>query len=264
MRVPAVVPGAAAACAVALAGCGADEDVRTVTVTAPNAASRPSSVPEPPTSTAASRPTATTTRTRSTVATTTAPPTRTVSVPTTVTTSAPRPTPRRPTPPAEEDADLVGGTMVASGRMTGTGYTVRVPTGWNDGARRYEGSGVAFDLTYVKGRGSGVASNILIVRTPDRLARRRDAVQLRDVLRRRLEAEAGGAEVDVGPRLTVDGEAAVSFAALRRIGPTTVLQRRVAVVRDGAVFTIALNAKRATADEDVRVFAAFLRSWRWR
>jgi hypothetical protein len=269
MRARAVAPGAATACAVALAGCGGTDDgTRTVTVTTATPASVPLTSPDR----AETRPvaTTTTTATRTRTATRPSPPARTVRVPTTVTTRAPatterdRPSEPAPREPGEFEDDPVGGTVIARGRVPGTGYSVRVPDGWNDGARRFEGSGVAFDLTYVKGRGSGVTSNILVVRAPDRVAQGRDAVDLREALRRRAQAVTGGADVTAGPRVRIDGETAVTFDARRRVGPTTVVQRQVAVVRDGVVYTIGLNAVRETAAEDERTFAAFLRSWRWR
>ncbi|CAB4923659.1 unannotated protein [freshwater metagenome] len=271
MRVRAVAPGAATACAVALAGCGGTDDgTRTVTVTTATAASAPLTAPDGAEARPVATTTTTTTTTRTRTATRPSPPARTVRVPTTVTTTAPptterdRPSEPAPREPGEFEDDPVGGTVVARGRVPGTGYSVRVPDGWNDGARRFEGSGVAFDLTYVKGRGSGVTSNILVVRAPDRVAQGRDAVDLREALRRRAQAVTGGADVTTGPRVRIDGETAVSFEARRRVGPTTVVQRQVAVVRDGVVYTIGLNAVRETAAEDERTFAAFLRSWRWR
>jgi hypothetical protein len=265
MRVSSVVPGAAAACAAALAGCGGSGDVRTVTVTTAAAATTTGAV-EPattttsaaPTTTASSRPAATTTTRRARTAT--APP---------ATPDRPAPAGGPPPPPtttraAQVAADPVGGTTVVVGRAAGTGYSVRVPVGWNDGARRLSGSGVDVDRTYVKGRGDRVTSNILIMRLVDRRFEGRSVTALRPVVRQRVQDAAGGARVVAGPPRTVDGEPALTFLARRRIGDVTIVQQHVAAIRDGALYVVGLNATRATYPDDARVFLGFLRSWRWR
>jgi hypothetical protein len=158
----------------------------------------------------------------------------------------------------------VGGTTVVVGRAAGTGYSVRVPTGWNDGARRLSGSGIDVDRTYVKGRGDRVTSNILIVRVVDRRFRGRSIEAVRAAVRQRVRDAAGGADVVAGPSRSVDGEPAQTFLVRRRIGDVDVVQQQVAVVRDGVLYVIGLNAARTTYRDDARVFGAFLRSWRWR
>jgi len=274
MRVRALVPGAVTACAVALAGCGGADDVRTVTVTS---ASGSTTVPAPdPAPVARTTPSAPTT-TRSAAPTTTATTTRTATVTTIerdrVTTTervpdpspSPAPKPRTtPTPPAGTiEADPVGGTRAASGRVAGTGYSVVVPDGWNDGLEPFEGSAVDVDRVYVKGRGSAVTSNILVIRTAGSTVRGRSITALRAMVRKRLEASAGGAPIEAGPELRIDGERALTFLVRRRVGSTAFVQRQVAVVRDGALFVVALNVKRVDYPADRRVLAAFLRSWRW-
>lgn len=273
MRVRAVVPGAVTACAVALAGCGGGgrgDDVRTVTVTTPVGTAEPTTTtasrPDPggttttrPTTTTTSRPPATTTTTATTTVTRAA-------TTTTTTRSAPATAPKpasKPPPVGATDEDPVGGTTLASGRAQGTGYSVRVPDGWNDGARRFEGSSIAFDLTYVKGRGNGVSSNILVVRTSGAGVRGRSIDALRGTVRSQLEAVSGDAAVRAGPPRRIDGENAITFTVRRSVGGTAIAQRQVAAVRDGALFVIGLNAVQQTYAEDDRVFAAFLRSWRW-
>lgn len=269
MRVRAVVPGAVTACAVALAGCGGGDEVRTVTVTTSAAVPGTTTAPAP----RSPREPGTSTAPRSTTAP--APPATTT---TTATTDRPTPTgtTRTPTPVPDRDRDEeprvatvvaddpVGGTTIATGRAAGTGYSVRVPDGWYDGAQRFDGSSIDFDLVYVKGRGSGITTNILIVREAGSGVRGRSVDELRSKLRRRIEDASGGAPVTAGPERRVDGENAITFAVRRRIGDTEIVQRQVAVVRDGALYTVGLNALRASARDDERVFSSFLRSWRWR
>jgi hypothetical protein len=258
MRVSACLPGVVVLGAVALAGCGSDEQVRTVTVTtqavsgggtptapAPPAVTTTETVTRPPRSTTRRAPTTTASSPRTTTVTRTVPPaTKTTTV-------------------AEGSPDPVGGTVLVTGRESGTGYSVRVPTGWNDGAKRFEGSGVDFDRTYVKGRGGQVTSSILIVRTAGAEVRGRSIAALRKGVERRIEDAAGGVDAVAGPELLVDGENAISFLLRRRIGDTAVVQRQIAVVRDGALFVVGLSTVRRSFAGDDRVFSAFLRSWRW-
>lgn len=273
MRVRALVPGAVTACAVALAGCGGADDVRTVTVTS---AAGSATVPAPdPAPVARTTPTVPTTTRSAAPRTTTETTTRTATVTTTERTRAttterapdpsPAPKPRTtPTPPAGTiETDPVGGTRAASGRVAGTGYSVVVPDGWNDGLEPFEGSAVDVDRVYVKGRGSDITSNILVVRTAGTATRGRSIEALRSTVRKRLEASAGGAPIMAGPALRIDGERALTFVVRRRVGSTAFVQRQVAVVRDGALFVVGLNVKQVDYRADRRVLAAFLRSWRW-
>lgn len=272
MRVGALLPGVAVAGVLVLQGCGGDDPVRTVTVTAPGAATTPATgtrtTASVPTTTERSRP-----RTPRTT-TTTAPRPRTVAENTTVERPSPPPPPpsttdREPASGADGTAepetgtfDPVGGTTAARGRADGTGYSVRVPSGWNDGAKRFEGSSVAFDRTYVKGRGSDVTSSILVVRSTPSGARRGIA-GLEGSVRRQIAAGAGGADVQESSAPRIDGEAALAFVVRRSLGDTAIVQRQIAVVRDGALFIVGLTAARRTYEADARTFARFLASWRW-
>lgn len=271
MRVGALLPGVAAAGVLALQGCGGDDPARTVTVTTPGAATTPATT----TRTTASGPATTTgrSRPRRPRTTTTAPSTPTVAETTTAAapTTTPVTTTDRPTgggargtaAPGPGTFDPVGGTTAASGRADGTGYSVRVPPGWNDGARRFEGSSVDFDRSYVKGRGSAVTSSILVVRSTPAGARRRGIAGLAETVRREAASGAGGADVAQADARRVDGEEAVAFVVRRSLGDTDIVQRQVAVVRDGALYVAGLTAARRTYEDDARVFARFLDSWRW-
>lgn len=270
MRVRALLPGVAAAGVLALPGCGSDDDVRTVTVTTSADGARTA------TTTAATVPDGPATGVR--------PPSRprTSTVSTTATVAGPTPptagsgesgrsrSPGGDGPPSAtvtEDVlapdDPIGGTTVARGTGRGTGFTVRVPVGWNDGAKRLEGSAVDFDLSYVKGRGSDVTTNILVVRTAPEGARRRGIDGLAPEIRRELSGLAGGVPADPGPRRTVDGEDAATFVLRRKLGDASIVQRKVGVVRGDALYTVGLTAKSDSYAADARVFARFLDSWRW-
>lgn len=268
MRVRGLLPGVAAVGVLALPGCGSGDDVRAVTVGEPatEPAARTTTAGDPPT-----RPATTTDRASRRPVTTVVTTTETVAGdPATTTVRAePEPSagPDRPSRPRSEDVieptDPIGGTTVLRGTDRGTGYTVRVPDGWNDGAKRLEGSSVDFDRTYVKGRGSDVTTTILVVRTTPEGARRRGIAGLAPDIRRELSGLAGGVPARPGPRRTIDGERAVTFVLRRRLGGTEFVQRQVSVVRGGALYTVGLTAKDAGYAEDARTFARFLDSWRW-
>lgn len=271
MRVRGLLPGVAAAGALALPGCGSGDDVRTVTVAEP--------ATEPPARTTtvdgrsdgpAATPGGPEPRPRTTTVTTTETVAGEPATTTVVARPRPRPgggtdaDPRAGTDDVIEPADPIGGTTVLRGTDRGTGYTVRVPDGWNDGAKRLEGSSVDLDRTYVKGRGDAVTSSILVVRTVPEDARRRGIDGLAPQIRRELSGLAGGVRAMPGPRRVVDGEDAVTFVLRRRLGGTEIVQRQVSVVRRGALYTVGLTAKSASYAADARVFARFLDSWRWR
>lgn len=268
MRARGLLPGVAAVGALALPGCGSGDDVRVVTVTEPTGGpvARTSAATEGPGTT--SRTPTTPRRPRTATVTTT----RTVAgEPTTTTVAAGPGRPSDPDPPSRprtQDViapdDPIGGTTVVRGTDRGTGYTVRVPDGWNDGAKRLEGASVDFDRTYVKGRGSDVTTNILVVRTTPEGAARRGIDGLAPDIRRELSGLAGGVPAEPGPRRTIDGEDAVTFVLRRRLRGNEFVQRQVSVVRAGALYTVGLTTKGSSYVDDARVFSRFLDSWRWR
>lgn len=267
-----LLPGVAAAGVLALPGCGGDDPVRTVTVTAPEAAAAPTTTAR----TTATVPATTTARSRPQTPTTTATEPVTTTVVETTTTGEPSAPPSTTTGGAPDDArgtaaprpgtldpDPVGGTTAASGRAAGTGYSVQVPTGWNDGAKRFEGSSLDVDRTYVKGRGSDVTTSILVVRSTPSGARSRGIDGLATTVRRQLQSGAGGADVAQSASRRVDGEPAIAFVVRRSLGDTAIVQRQVAVLRGSALYIVGLTAARRTYDDDERTFARFLASWRW-
>jgi hypothetical protein len=180
--------------------------------------------------------------------------------------SVPPPTtPTRPTTSttADDDSDPVGGTTFSPGTGRGTGYTVRVPDGWFDGSRRLEGSGVPFDLSYVRGRGSEVVSNILIVRDGGAADAGQDIEDLARSVRRDTERTSGSGDITRGADTTIDGEAAISYVIHRDVGSQELVQRRIAVLHRRDLFTVTLTSLDRDAAADGAVFRSFLRSWRW-
>jgi hypothetical protein len=155
----------------------------------------------------------------------------------------------------------VGGTRAAGTVGRGTGYTVVVPAGWNDGAARFAGGDVHFDLTYVRGRGTGLTANILVERTPGTV---RSHAALAAAVRAELRGDAPRAQIRAVPGPRVDGARGVAFVVRRRIRGTPIVQRRVAVQHRGARYLVALTAPGGTFGRDDRTLDAFLRSWRWR
>ncbi|WP_026909421.1 hypothetical protein [Patulibacter minatonensis] len=165
--------------------------------------------------------------------------------------------------PSDDDSDPVGGTTFSLGPGRGTGYTVRVPDGWFDGSRRLEGSGVPFDLSLVRGRGSDVVSNILIVRDGGAADRGQDVEDLARRVRGDIVRTVGNGDVTRGADTTVDGDPAISFVVRRTLGSRTLVQRKIAVLHRRALYTITLTSLEQDARDDGAVFRSFLRSWNW-
>jgi hypothetical protein len=136
-----------------------------------------------------------------------------------------------------------------------------VPAGWNDGAARFAGGTMRFDLTLVRGRGTGLTANILVERTP---ATARSRAALAAAVRAQLRADAPRALIRAtrGPR--IDGFRGVAFVVRRRVRGTAIVQRHVAVQRGGARYVVAITAPGATFARDDRALDALLHSWRWR
>lgn len=266
MRVRVLAPGLAVAGVLAASGCGSD-GTATVTVTtaargttaaaSTTAAGVPttrSTVTEPPPTTTGPPATTTATVVRTTTRTTRAAP-RPVAATTTVATTAPT--------PAAADPDPVGGTVPSSGRVRGNGYSVQVPTGWNDASSRFEGDEDAVDLNLAKRPGSGPTSLIFTDSSrPDRTDGR-TVRELADGLRQDILEQFPTAKIVRGRDLRVDREPAVSFRVQRTAGDSVFRQRQVLVLRRGVLVVVRLTSPGADFREDTLVFRRFLASWRW-
>lgn len=265
MRVRVLAPGLAAAGLLAVSGCGSD-GTATVTVTTggrATVAADPATTSGRPASRSGGSTTTTTTPSTTTVVRTTTRTTKTPALPTErpIAATTRRPAPTTPTPAT--DPDPLGGTVPSSGRIRGTGYSVTVPAGWNDGSRRFEGDENAFDINLAKRPGADLTSSIFTDHSRPTGIDGRPIGDLAAGLRQDIADRAPSARITRGPDLRVDDEDAVSFVVRRSIQGTVLRQRQVLMVRGPVLVVVRLTSPRADFADDSRVFARFLASWRW-
>jgi len=144
----------------------------------------------------------------------------------------------------------------------GTGYTVQPPEGFRDFTSRFDGSAVRVDLAYAEKAGSGLATNVVVIREQPGGEFTLDDVM--DAFAKQAEAQAGDAGISEIEDRELDGVPARTYAFLRRDEENgRVRQRQVVAVKGDAVYTITWSVSADEFEAQEATLDAMLASWRW-
>ena len=171
-------------------------------------------------------------------------------------------TPAESATPSEDATPTESASPSEDGRLTGTGYALTLPEGWQDATDQFKEYSALIDRGAVNATQAGqpFSDNVNVLRNaeqpevPAAEAERQFAEELATVASR----------VRVEPRVEVDGVEAVHLTGRTEAGEVTALTDQYVAYADGAyvviTFSYGADTPRAQREEEV---SSMLASWAW-
>ena len=146
--------------------------------------------------------------------------------------------------------------------VSGSGYSVELPTGWSDSTDEAEDveTPVRFDRVLSKKSQDGFATNVNVVR--ERAPEGITLDQVEEQFRRQIEG-LGATNLTPPEEIEVDGEGAVARNYTLKGSGKTVRGRQIFSVHDDRVFTVSFTSLPERFEAERAEFQEILDSWRW-
>ena len=161
----------------------------------------------------------------------------------------------------DEDADAPDVEAPDGDTITGTGYTFAVPQDWATPEQEIPGTEATDAFAANLKDTDGFSDNVNVIRLDP--APIEDLDKLEDGLTAELE-RAGSKDIQLGDRVDVDGDEAVSITSVQSQNGTNYLTDQFNAIHDGVSYVVTFSFSETVSEADRQELAAsVLSSWKW-